>query len=209
MPQRIFFWCTNVSWKFSVLPDPVCAHTCIFDQIRSYFFGEHERVLVDTRGFSPLVHLTKVPALCKPITELDRLSHVVCCVDKSCQIFPLGSYKKNTNGEVQPNEAFAGLGLDKNFCLSSYALLRPVTQEDKVMQGARKADVFTHDFLDRLCDECPKNSWSVLKDTTQTVALLRNRMWPGFVGFSRANSLAHGAVYIGDGLKNPDLPFQI
>ena len=35
MPQRIFFWCTNVSRKFSVLPDPVCVHTCILELLTS------------------------------------------------------------------------------------------------------------------------------------------------------------------------------
>jgi hypothetical protein len=132
IPQRVFFWCTNATWQFSVLPDANSSFACILDQIQTYFFGEHERLLVDTRGFSPFVHLVgNYPTPCKPITELDRLSFVVHSIDNSCQIFPLGAYKKNTLGEVKRNEAFSGLKLDSNFDLKSYGLLRAVQQGEK------------------------------------------------------------------------------
>ena len=145
----------------------------------------------------------------KPVTELDRLSFVVHSIDKNCQIFPLGAYKKNTLGEVKKNEAFSGLKLNEVFDLKSYSLLRACQQSDKQAQAARKADIFVHDFLDKVNEEAPKKAWSVMPDTTKTVAILRNQLWPGFFGFSRANSSVHGALYIGDGIRNTDLPFQV
>lgn len=191
-----------------MLPDAVASFASTLEQIQTYFFGEHERLLVDTRGFSPFVHLVgNNPAPCKPITELDRLSFVVHSIDNSCQIFPLGAYKKNTLGEVKRNEAFSGLKLDCNFDLKSYGLLRAVQQGEKKDQAARKADVFVHDFLDKVNEEAPRNAWSILPDSTKTVAILRNQLWPGFFGFARSNSSVHGALYIGSGIRNTDLPF--
>ena len=84
LPQRVFFWCTNATWQFSVLPDAKVALANVFDQIQTYFFGEHERLLVDTRGFSPFVHLVGCAAPSAPVTELDRLSFVVNSIDKNC-----------------------------------------------------------------------------------------------------------------------------
>lgn len=144
----------------------------------------------------------------KPVTELDRLSYVVNCIDQACTLYPLGAYKKNTLGEVKRNEAFCGLG-SAAMSLSSYALLRKPKQEDKKSQCDRKADMFVHDFLDKVNEEYPKQAWSVLSDSTKTAAMLRNRMWPGFFAWSRCNSSTWGALYVGDGLPNPDLPFQI
>ena len=34
-------------------------------------------------------------------------------------------------------------------------------------------------------------------------------LWPGYVGYHRANSPIQGGVYIGDGLKNLDLAFML
>lgn len=36
---------------------------------------------------------------------------------------------------------------------------------------------------------------------------MRNLAWPGFVGYSRANSRVFGYGYFGDGIKNIDLAF--
>ena len=55
----------------------------------------------------------------------------------------------------------------------------------------------------------PNHSWSIIKDSTQTVATLRSQLWPGYYGYHRANTAIYGSVYIGDGIKNIDLPFMI
>ena len=70
----------------------------------------------------------------------------------------------------------------------------------------RKADVFVHDFLDAVCT--PKE-WCVKRDTSKTVAIIRSLRFPGFLSFARANSSVFGSCYIGNGICNQDLSFQI
>jgi hypothetical protein len=41
------------------------------------------------------------------------------------------------------------------------------------------------------------------------VAILRNKLWPGYYAYHRANTSIFGGVYIGYALKNLDLPFMI
>jgi len=38
---------------------------------------------------------------------------------------------------------------------------------------------------------------------------VRNLFWPGYYAFHRLSSDRFGSVYIGDGIKNADLPFMI
>ncbi len=40
-------------------------------------------------------------------------------------------------------------------------------------------------------------------------ATVRSLLWPGFVGYHRANSAIFGYTYIGSGIKNSDLPFLL
>jgi hypothetical protein len=90
--------------------------------MQTFFFGEHERLIVDGKGFSPYVQLclkkSQIPS--RGLTELDRLSFVVRSIDFNCQIIPCGSYKKNSLGEITRNEAFNGLEMCVNFNLDSY-----------------------------------------------------------------------------------------
>ena len=41
------------------------------------------------------------------------------------------------------------------------------------------------------------------------VILLRSRVWPGFTAYSRANANIYGSLYIGNGIKQLDLPFML
>ena len=74
---------------------------------------------------------------------------------------------------------------------------------------ARCEAVYSNDFLDDVSDDMPNFAWSIIKDTTQTVATLRSQLWPGFYSYHRSNTPLYGSVYIGDGIKNIDLPFMI
>jgi len=117
------------------------------------FTGEIERQIVDCEGFSDQVRLltgsfdpAKLPT--NGITEQDRLSYVVNCIETQCQIVPVGSYRKNTVGCVQMNEAFKGLNFAELESLDSYMHLRPCQQREKIDLCAREEDIFCFDFLD-------------------------------------------------------------
>lgn len=82
-------------------------------------------------GFSAFGHLNisaidmkKMPV--NGLTELERFSYVVHSIESNCQIVPCGSYKKNTLGEVQLNDAFSGVKIDRLADPTSYMHFRPV-----------------------------------------------------------------------------------
>lgn len=214
-PQRVFFWCTNKNWKFSQLAEPNMKMGPIFDQISCYFSGQHERQIVDRMGFSPFGHMNiqnvdmrTMPA--SGLSELDRLAYVIHSIDNCCQIVPCGSFKKNTIGEVAPNDAFSGLEVSKLEDLNNYMHLRPVDQQDKKELAEREEDVFNGEFLDNLALDVPLSSWSVQKDPINAlVVTIRSRVWPGYFAYHRANSGVFGGVYMGDGVKNIDLMFML
>lgn len=52
----------------------------------------------------------------------------------------------------------------------------------------RKADIFEADFLDNLARSQPAGGWSVMRDATQRMGILRSRVWPGFVAYHQANT---------------------
>ena len=73
----------------------------------------------------------------------------------------------------------------------------------------RDEAVYNSNFLDDISADFPKNSWSLVKDTTGSVANLRNNLWPGFYSFHRVNTPVFGSLYIGNGIRNNELPFMV
>ena len=74
---------------------------------------------------------------------------------------------------------------------------------------ARQEAVFSEEFLDDVSDDKPNHCWSIIKDTTGAVSTLRSQLWPGYYSFQRCNTPIYGSVYIGDGIRNIDLPFML
>lgn len=88
-PKRVFYWCQPTTWQFSILPAAKMQFEPIFEQLQTMFTGEIERQIVDCEGFSDQMRLrngsfdpAKLPA--NGITEQDRLSYVVCCIESQC-----------------------------------------------------------------------------------------------------------------------------
>ncbi len=73
----------------------------------------------------------------------------------------------------------------------------------------RDESTFNHKFLDDISADFPRHSWSLLKDSTETIASLRNNLWPGYYAFHRVNTPVFGSLYIGNGVRNNDLPFMV
>jgi len=64
-------------------------------------------------------------------------------------------------------------------------------------------------FLDDIVIDKPEGQWSVQKDQSGRVAILRNLLWPGFFAYHKAGTKQFGSIYIGEGLKNAELPFML
>mmetsp|Transcript_12101 Transcript_12101/g.16430 ORF Transcript_12101/g.16430 Transcript_12101/m.16430 type:complete len:162 (-) Transcript_12101:308-793(-) len=160
------FWCQPSSWQFSMLEAPKLQLAPILEQFQTMFTGESERQIVDRQGYSDQLRLREgsfdasvLPA--NGVTELERLSYVIYQIERQCQIVPVGSWRKNTLGYVQPNEAFRGLRRNQLCSLDSYMHLRPCEQKDKIDLCAREEDVFCHDFLDNAALQKPEQAWTV------------------------------------------------
>jgi radial spoke head protein 9 len=211
-PSRRFFWCTNQSYTFSELPQPRTAARPIFDQLQILFQGVHTNVVVSADGHCDCLRLapnTMHATEGQPITELDRLSFTVQQIDSNCSVVPKGSHKKTPLGEIHRNEAWEGCPMGDVAELSSYMYYRPVQSHEKQSMCDRKRDIFVADFLDcaTLCE--PRGSWTVTRDSSARVGILRNRVWPGFFAYCQGNSQVYGTFYFGNGVKNNDLPFMI
>ena len=60
--------------------------------------------------------------------------------------------------------------------------------------------------MDEVSRDMPHGCWSV--QAIGNVALIRNNVWRGYTAFSKANSTSHGAVYVGNGMKNTAFCFM-
>ena len=87
--------------------------------------------------------------------------------------------------------------------------MRPVESEENKELIARHEAIYCNDFLDNLEQDMPHKCWSIFADVTKTVAVVRSQLWPGFFAYHRCNTNVCGHVYIGDGLRNNDLPFML
>lgn len=175
------------------------------------FTGEFDRVVIDAQGKSEYFQIdkqnTELPA--KGVTELDRLAYAVHAIENDCQVVPVTSFKMTPIKEVRRNEAFRGLKKDQVFQLDSYMHFRKPITKDKKEQLERDEAIYNHRFLDELTTDLPQGSWNLLKDTSEQVAILRNKLWPGYFAYHRVNTPIYGGIYFGNGIKNLDLPFMI
>ena len=143
------------------------------------------------------------------LTELDRLIFVVHNIEKCCQIVPCGSYMKSPSQEIQKNDAFSGCSIQQLTDANCYMHLRACEQLDKKELAEREEDIFNHEFLDSAKCDLPNGCWSIQKDPINPLTVtIRSNLWPGFYAYHRANSAIFGGVYMGDGIRNLDLPFM-
>lgn len=63
--------------------------------------------------------------------------------------------------------------------------------------------------MDSLKDDELKESWSIQTDESKTEVTVRSLLWPGYIGYHRANSIVFGGVYMGTGLRCEDFPFLV
>ena len=121
---------------------------------------------------------------------------------------PKGAVKKTPLKEIRRNEAFRGLRADCAFELSSYSHYRVPVHKEKVDLNNRNDSIYNNDFLDCITQDLPCNAWSLVRDTSGCVSILRNKMWPGFAFYHKVNTNIYGNFYCGSGVKSIDLPFM-
>ena len=61
--------------------------------------------------------------------------------------------------------------------------------------------------MDEVNSDLPIGAWNLLRDTSETVSIIRSKLWPGYYAYHRVNTHIFGGVYYGNGIKNLDLLF--
>ena len=110
--------------------------------------------------------------------------------------------------ELRRNDLFEGLNYDEIDKLEKYAHLRPVENQAKKDKIAMDRAVFDFDFLDTLNDDPIKGSWTIMTDSSKSIANIRSIVWPGYYAYHKANTDEFGGVYIGHGIKIKDIQFM-
>lgn len=205
------FWCSSATYMFSRLPEaPKDPEVCKkLAAINNFFTGEYDSVLYPGTGSAKVVDAELgVKIEPKPITELDRLAYVLSQIMENFAA-PKGSHKVVPSGKLQRNEGFSGLSAADSLKLENWLFLRK--PQDKEVQGLYERDeaAFNPNCLDSVCNDFPKNSWSIHQDATNTVATLKSHLWPGLYAYHRCNTDIFGFFYFGDGIRNTDLPFMV
>ena len=177
--------------------------------INNFFTGEFDSVLFAASG-KPTVVDAELGVFMqpKPITELDRLSWVLEQIEQKHAV-PKGYIKMTPNGQLKVNEAFRGLNRADAFSLDNWLFTR--APQDPEIKGRAERLELTYDdnCADPVSSDSLKNSWSIQRDMTGTVATLRSNLWPGMYKWHRVSTSVFGSVYIGDGIRNENLPFMV
>lgn len=207
--SKTFYWCSSSNYNFASMPAVSAKLASTLAGFNGLFTGEHDKVLQEAgAGEGQETYVFENDTLVvtnkgKNITELDRLAYVVNQIETQCHLVPEGSVKLTPLHEIRRNEAFTGLNKEDATNLSKYMHFR------KVDQMERFDSVFKHDFLDVIDKDPIKGSWTLHLDTTESVANIRNLIWPGFFAYHKIGTTLHGSFYFGDGRMNSDLAFML
>lgn len=231
-PDKRFFFAHSSNFKFEQMPDPLDQHN-EFVNLNTEFSGDSNKILeklepdegegeepppeepADGEGegednledTSSEDEAVKVPP--KNYTELHRLVFTVRAIENDCQILPQGSVKLTPHHEVRRNEAFKGLCCDNAYELKSYIHFRSAQSEEKRNLNEQDDAIFRTDFLESIDNDCINGSWSIQPDTTGSQTVIKSLLWPGYIGYHKLYSKQYGGIYLGDGIKNADLPFML
>ncbi|XP_061566414.1 radial spoke head protein 9 homolog [Cololabis saira] len=135
------------------------------------------------------------------VTEEKRLAVTVHCIDEDVSVVPRGAFIRRPNGLVQINRSFGGLSDSEAHRLENFVHFSKPKGFKKSIPAA--------DFLDTIDDDIPKGSWSLQFEGVGKVCVLRSLLWLGLTFYHVPMTPQHGYIYMGDGIKNVDLPFML
>jgi len=81
--------------------------------------------------------------------------------------------------------------------------------KDKKDGLERDDAIFKPNFLDSALTDEPRGQWGIQKDSSENVAIIRNFLWPGYFSYHHGETKKFGGFYIGEGIKNCELPFML
>ncbi|XP_061603040.1 radial spoke head protein 9 homolog [Cololabis saira] len=142
------------------------------------------------------------------VDEEKRLAVTVHCIDEDVSVVPRGAFIKRPNGLVQINRCFGGLSDSEAHRLENFVHFSKPKGFKKSIPATGNWSPAA-DFLDTIDDDIPKGSWSLQFEGAGKVCVLRSLLWLGLTFYHVPMTPQHGYIYIGDGIKNIDLPFML
>ncbi|KAJ8009188.1 hypothetical protein DPEC_G00086310 [Dallia pectoralis] len=143
------------------------------------------------------------------VNEEKRLAVTVHTIDREVSVVPRRAFIKSPHGIVQTNRSFEGLSFSEAGKLSNFLHFTEPSYLGK-KSVLEKADLEPSiDFLDPLSEDILKGSWSLQFEHGSRVCVIRSLLWLGLTFFHVPMTPQHGYIYMGDGLKNLDLPFML
>ncbi|XP_078131440.1 radial spoke head protein 9 homolog [Sander vitreus] len=177
-------------------------------KIKSRFIGDpsyvYEHIEIRRQGEDDTTEevVTKV-------NEESRLAVTVHQIDDEASVVPRGAFVKSPHGLVQMNRSFGGLSHSEAAKLANFlhfSEAKNLKKKSILEMGDLNPAI---DFLDVLSDDIPKGSWSLQLECASKVCVLRSLLWLGLSFYHVPMTPQHGYIYIGDGIKNLDLPFML
>ena len=219
-PLKRFYFALSDTFVFSELPEIHKHHLRHFKKYNTYFIGNPDMILekyastqqtslssyeiekaIANGVFTPQIEL-------KPLTECDRLSYVVRCIDNDTSVIPVGAMKMLPSNELRRDDNFNGLSSDEVDHIGNYCHFRKAQKANKIELIEMGDAVFNSNFLDGLNEDTVQHSWSVHIDTARTVCNIRSLVWPGYFAYHKTNTNMYGGCYIGYGYKMKDISFM-
>ncbi|PWA27889.1 hypothetical protein CCH79_00000071 [Gambusia affinis] len=142
-------------------------------------------------------------------SEENRLAVTIQQIDEDVSVVPRGAFIRTPLGPVHVNRSFEGLSESEARQLDNFLHFREPKRGNTLYLERMGDWCPAIDFLDVLSDDIPKGSWSLQFECASRVCMLRSLLWLGLTFYHVPNTPQHGYIYIGNGLKNQDLPFML
>jgi radial spoke head protein 9 len=142
-------------------------------------------------------------------TEELKLSYLVRQIEYDTDVVPAGAFKLIPEHELRVNKCFKGLKPEELKDKRKFLHFRAITDPKKKEFVETDEAIFSVDILDSIENDPVKCSWSIQLDPTKTICNVRSLLWPGYFAVHKSNTNLYGGCYIGNGMKNAELPFMV
>ena len=227
-PTKTFYFASSSDMVFKQFREINTQHKDEYDKISKPFSGdsalvyvkveetqkkEEEQAQEEQKEVDPLEDTPEEDSqkdfVARSLIEEDRLLYTVLAIENDCNIVPHGAFRLTERHEVERNVSFRGLSKEDCFKLQKYSHFRNCQSDLKKKALLEDDAVFQPDFLDDVWTDQPQGAWSIQKDSSESTAIIRHNEWAGYTAYAKVGSQTFGGVYVGDGLKNTNLSFQL
>lgn len=206
---RIFYYSTNCT-DWGLLPKPTENGLLLTPLCTTKFQGDPALVIdILIEKDETTKELQADAPKVVQLKEEDRLSATVHYINEQAIAIPRGVLFQRPDGVVVENLSFEGLTPLDAQELCSFVHFRVPHQKWNTNLLVRPDYNYALDFLDTLDTDIPDGCWSMQIVDGGRVVTLKSLYWPGTLIYHNIGTATYGYVYIGNGKKVLDVPFQL